>query len=80
MRVLIEETGKKEIDISFPNQMLVNRFCLYLANRYLQKKQVYLTNQHDLPYKQLKQCLKRHRGLVLVEISSKEGDHIVISI
>lgn len=80
MRVLIEEAGKKEIDISFPNQMLINRFCLYLANRYLHKKQVILTNQHDLPYKQLKQCLKHHRGLVLVEVSSKDGDHIVISI
>lgn len=79
MRVLIEEAGKKEIDISFPNQMLVNRFCLYLAKRYLQKKQV-IINQHDLPYKQLKQCLKRHRGLVLVDISSKDGDHIVVSI
>ena len=87
MKVLIKENNKTRISILIPLFVLKSKLLSKALLRRIDQDQVKEQNVHKelvkmgpILYKEIKKAIKTHGHINIVEVTSKEGDKVIVKI
>ncbi|MDY4787751.1 MAG: hypothetical protein SO253_00345 [Bacilli bacterium] len=78
MKIIIEDSNKIIHKLYIPNFLITNKLAISILNNY--SKDYLDKNTLNFIMKEIKKTTKKYRNFTLVEIFSKDNEHIKITI
>ncbi len=81
MKIIVKTDEHKNISLRFPTGLLLNNITAIFIHRAMKKKGINLKFGHlRALMKALKRYKRKHKNWNLVEVSSSDGDYVLVKI